>query len=349
MFYGLHTTDYAERRKLLDRDGEEILIPPTAMQKRVGVHKPIIIEEGTEKIYEQPLAEFFWLLEQIKSRTPYDVTDNPYVNLFSYKGNEPIIRVGRLKDLFNSIRSEGIREPVHVEVTGERLDGSFRTKIATFLGIPEVKAILHRFLYTDIDDKFIERKLRARELSSGKPDYYEFSYNDKWNNGKAGPVYRENAERWKDILPLVGDSVVDVGCNEAYISLQLARQGKKVWGIDHDWNHLAYLNKLIFEYIDKKPLEAEFIEGDIETMRPPESDTALLLNVIYHIPYSNQTHVLKKLKSKQWVFQCNLRKEHVRNQYYGSHPDDLEELIERAGKKVVKRIAWKDKPIIIAE
>jgi 2-polyprenyl-3-methyl-5-hydroxy-6-metoxy-1,4-benzoquinol methylase len=318
------------------------------MQKRVGVHKPIIIEEGTLKTYEQPLDEFFWLLQKIKDKAVYDITDNPYVKLFDYKGSDPISRVSRLKDLFNSIRSEGIREPVHVEVTGERLDGSFRSKIATFLGIPEIPAILHRFTYKDIDDEFVERKLRARQLSSGNPDYYEFSYNEKWNNGKAGRVHRENAEKWEVILPLVGRSVVDVGCNEGYISLQLARHGKRVWGIDHDWNHIAYLNKLIFEYVDQKELDAEFVDGDIEIMRPPETDTALLLNVIYHVPYSNQVPVLHKLKSKTWVFQCNLRKESVRTQYYGSHPDDLEELIERAGKKVVERIPYGDKPIIIA-
>jgi hypothetical protein len=122
-----------------------------------------------------------------------------------------------------------------------------------------------------------------------------------------------------------------------------------VWGVDHDQIHLANLNRLIFEYIDKKELDATFVEGDIETVKYPESDTALLLNIIYHIPYSNQAQILEKLKGRRMIFQCNLRKKHVRTQYYGAHPDDLKELIARVGMKVEQEIAWRDKPIIIAK
>lgn len=335
----------------MEREGINIRIPPEALQKPYKNHKPVIIEEGTELVYEQNTVNFFKLLDHIEAGNGHihhaDQTD--YFKEFEYKGNSVLNRIKRLPSLYQNIKENGIQEPIHVEATGERLDGSFRTKIATYLGIQEVQAILHRFTYKDIDDWFIERKLRARQLSSGDPDYYEFSYNEKWNNGKAGKVHRENAERWKTILSLVGRSVTDVGCNEGYISLQLARHGKQVWGVDHDQIHLANLNKLIFEYIDKKDLDAEYVWGDIETAKYPETDTALLLNIIYHIPFSNQVNVLSRLKSKTWVFQCNLRKKHVRTQYYGAHPDDLEELIERAGRKVVERIPYGDKPIIIAE
>lgn len=332
----------------MEREGERILIPPESLQRRVQGNKPIIIEEGTNLTYEQPLAEFHDLLRKISKHEVINCEDNAYVKAFAYKGAEPITRVSRLPELFWSIKKEGVQSPVHVEVTGERLDGSFRTKIADYLCIKEVPAILHRFLYTDIDDEFVERKLKARQLSSGNPDYYEFAYNDKWRNGVASPVHRENAERW-ELFKDYGDSIVDVGCNEGYISLMLARQGKKVWGVDTEWNHLAYLNKLIFEYIDKKELDAEFVDGDIREVKFPKSDVALLLNIIYHVPRDEQVRVLNRLDSKTLVFQCNLRKSHVREQYYGSHPDDLEELVERAGYRVVERINWRDKPIIVAQ
>lgn len=355
MFYALHTTTKAERDLLIGREGESIRIPPSSIHKPYKGHRPYVIEEGTGLEYNPDdrgtVEKFHEILRMLDEGHDHvrNADQTSYAKEYIYKGNGVLNRLKNLPKLYRDIKEHGIKEPVRVTATGERMDGAFRTKIAMHLGIKEVPAILHRFRWTDIDDDFINRKLHARQMSSGNPDYYEFSYNEKWNNGKAGKVHRENAERWETILPLVGRSVTDVGCNEGYISLQLARHGKQVWGVDHDQIHLANLNKLIFEYIDQKDLDAEYIWGDIETAKYPETDTALLLNIIYHIPFSNQVNVLNRLKSKTWVFQCNLRKKHVRTQYYGAHPDDLEELIERAGRKVVERIPYGDKPIIIAE
>jgi 2-polyprenyl-3-methyl-5-hydroxy-6-metoxy-1,4-benzoquinol methylase len=268
--------------------------------------------------------------------------------MYLYKSVDVYTRVLRLRELIEDIRQNGILEPVHIEVTGERLDGSFRSKIAMFLGIPEIKAVIHRFKWQDIDEDFIERKLKARQLSSGK-DYYEFEYGHKdWKNVEGGPTYRENAERWETIVPLItGDSVLDLGCNEGYIAIQAARAGKKVVGIDLDWTHIAYLNKLIFEWVDKKEIPVEFIEGDILSKTTAASfDTILLLNVLYHIPREKQKEFLKQFKGKQIIFQCNLRKEAVREQYYTSHPDDLKALLDELGMPY-REIPWKDKPIII--
>jgi hypothetical protein len=329
------------------------MVPPEALHKPYKGHKPYIIEEGTGNEYNpdelQTVEKFHELLKVLDGGAEHirHANETEYYKTYVYKGNGVLNRVKNLPKLYRDIKDNGIQQPIHVTRTGERLDGAYRTKIAMHLGIKKVPAILHRFTWQDIDDDFIERKLHARQMSSGSPDYYEFSYNEKWNNGKAGRVHRENAERWKIISELAEGSIVDVGCNEGYISLQLARKGHKVWGVDHDQIHLANLNRLIYEYIDKKDLDATYEWGDIQTVEYPESDTALLLNIIYHIPRDEQVKLLGKLKGRKLIFQCNLRKKHVRDQYYGAHPDDLKDIIEKVGMKVEKEIEYGDKPLIV--
>ncbi len=347
MFYGLHTTKKSERDSLIAKPGEEIMIDPKSFH-RSELHKAIVIEEGTDKLYEHDISDFLELCKLVEDPS-YDPLTSKYYNHWSYKQSDVYTRVLRLRELISDIREKGIENPVHCTQTGERLDGSYRTKIALYLGIPNVKAIVHKIHWSEVDEIFIERMLRARWESSGK-DYYEFSYGYKnWVNiPQGGPVYKENAERADIILPLIkGDSVLDVGCNEGYISLQAARKGLKVEGIDIDWNHIAYMNKLAFEFIDKKDIDAEFFEESIvDTTRT--ADTILMLNVLYHIPKDKQESILRKFKGKRIIFQCNLRKEREREKYYTSHPDDLLELLKRVGMKG-EIILWRDKPIIIAE
>jgi 2-polyprenyl-3-methyl-5-hydroxy-6-metoxy-1,4-benzoquinol methylase len=344
MYFTLHTTKKAERDILLSREGEEITINPSDFHKGV---RPIVWEEDGGKFYEHDISNFMELLKLIDSGVPFDFKNTAYYKQWAYKGEEIETRVSNLGHLFRHIKKNGVLEPVHCEITGERLDGSFRTKIAMFLGIPEVKAILHRFTWKDIDEEFIERKLKVRDLAIGR-DYYYFKYGYKdWQNiSNGGPVYAENAERWELIKPLVkGKTVLDMGCNEGYIAIQLARGGKKVVGIDQEWIQTAWLNKLIFEWIDKKDIPVEFYEEDIVTTTRT-ADTILFLNVLYHLPKDKQKEIIMRYKGKQMIFQCNLRKEAVREQYYTSHPDDLQNLLISCGIKS-KVIEWRDKPLVI--
>lgn len=347
MFYGLHTTTKAERDILLAREGEKITIDPATFQRPKG-NKAIVIEEGTGNIYEHNPSEFFDVLREIEQNPNFDYHETAYMKRYLYKYHDVASRLGNLPALLDSIKTHGIQNPVHCEITGERLDGSYRTKIATYLGIKEVPAILHRFTWQDITEDFIERKLRARWLSSGK-DYYLFNYgNTAWTNvPDAGPVYRENAHKAEFILPLItGKTVLDIGCNEGYISLMASREGHTVHGIDTDWNHIAWLNKLIYEFIDKKDIPVTFYEEDaLETKRT--ADTILMLNVLYHFPKDKQADFLEKFHGKQIIFQCNLRKNEVRDQYYTSHPDDLMKLLSRMGRTATF-IPWRDKPIIVS-
>lgn len=346
MFYGLHTTKHCEREILLNERGRRIEINPLIFHTH-ELHMPIIIEEGTNNVCEQTTGEFFDMLKMI-DEGKNNLEESTYVQKFRYKIHDVLPRISRLKELYEDIKRNGIEKPVHCEVTGERLDGAFRTKIAIYLGIESVPARLHRFDWRNIDDDFIERKLKARWLSSGK-DYYEFEYGYKgWKNiPSGGEVYRENAERADIILPLIkGKRVLDIGCNEGYIGIRAALNKKTVVGYDTEWNHVAYLNKLIFEYVNKKDLHIEFIEKDVLDASFGDFDTILMLNVLYHLPKEKQEDFVRRFDGKRIIFQCNLRKERERDGYYTSHPDDLLKLLRKVGR-VGKIINWRDKPIIL--
>jgi 2-polyprenyl-3-methyl-5-hydroxy-6-metoxy-1,4-benzoquinol methylase len=349
MYFGLHTTSKRQRDMLIER-GEcvEITISPTDFHGKKP-NKPIVCEEGTKNYYEHSIDAFLETVKMLEDGYNGPAEETPYFKQWSYKGHEIVVRLRNLPSLLNSIKESGIKEPVRCEMTGERLDGSFRTKLALYLGIEKVSAKLYKFKWEDIDEDFIRTKLHTRWLSSGK-DYYEFEYGykDLKNVEAGGAVYKENAEdRWKLIKPLlVGKTVYDVGCNEGYLSLQCGLMGKKVVGVDTDWWHIANLNRLIYEWIHKKDLDVTFVEGNVMDQNYT-GDTVLLMNVLYHLP--EQVKFLSQFKGKHVIIQCNLRKEHERHNYPGSHPEDAKKIIRQAGMELVEEIKWRDKPILIAK
>lgn len=344
MNFTLHTTKKSERDVLLKRRGEIITIDPAQFHKTA---RPIVWEEDSGKYYEHSIQEFHDVLSLLDKNPMANLFGTAYYRKWAYKGAEIETRLKKLPSLYADIKKNGIKEPVQCEITGERLDGSYRTKIALHLGIKQVPAILHKFTWKDIDEDFIERKIKARNLAYGR-DYYEFDYGFKdWKNiSNGGEVFKENADRWDLIAPHVKGSVLDIGCNEGYISIQLARNGHKVTGIDYEWINVAWLNKLIFEWIDKKDLDVEFIEDDVLNYKK-QADTVLMLNVLYHLPRDKQKEFLQRFKGRI-IFQCNLRKEAVRDEYYTSHPDDLITLLKEIGRDY-KVIEWRDKPLVICE
>lgn len=346
-FYGLHSTRKVEREKVMAKEPTLIKVSPADIHNHPR-HKAIVWEEDTGKYYEHNIDEFMEVLKQIDQGI-FDPYDNPYVDKWGYKGEEVKRRMERLPSLYASIKAQGILYPISVGMTGERFDGSFRSKIALHLGIKEVPAQLFKFHWKDIDEDWITRKIATHWHSTGK-EYYEFNYNPHLKNiYEGGPVYLENAApRWELIKPFIKGKVLDLGCNEGYLSIQAAIAGHETKGYDRDCIHGANLNKIIFEWNLKRDLPVEFEEKDILEVAPGNEDTVLILNVIYHLPRERQVAFLAQFKGKNVIIQCNLRKEHERDKYYGSHPDDMKDLIKKAGLKVVKKVAWRDKPLIIA-
>lgn len=352
MFFGKHLTTKAERDALIASPGEKMWINPADFHG-FRENKPIVLPEGETEFFDHSdtLKDFFEILEMLQSGQKYNYEDTKYFKRWQHKGTEVHTRLQNLPTLFNSIRMEGVKEPVHCEATGERLDGSFRTKIAMFLGHEKVPAIMHRWKWQDVNDELLTRLIKGRWLSGGK-EYYQFPYgNGWWNVPEGGDIYKENAERADVIVPLIeGDTVLDVGCNEGYISLKTAMTGKDVVGVDIDYIHGANLNKLVFEHVQKKAISAQFFSHDISSMEklPHRQDpyTVLFLNVLYHL--KTPVKVLKRFRGSQVIIQCNLRKNVERHRYFGAHPEDAKALIEMAGMRVIKAIDWRDKPILIA-
>lgn len=357
MFFGNHTTTKAERDALIERqktDEYELSHQITTINPQdfhsFGENKPIVWEEGTDLWYSHAdsLYEFFGILDRLKRGDNFDLLDTAYYRRWEKKGQEIRTRLGNLPRLFHDIRMKGVEEPVHAEVTGQRLDGSYRTKIAYYLGHKTVPAILHQWNRKNVTDDLLQRLLKGRWLSGGK-EYYEFEYPNGWKNiPEGGAVYRENAERADVILPLIkGDTLLDIGCNEGYLSIRAAMQGKKVHGIDINYIHGANLNKLIFEYCLQKSFALDFSYMNAVTDLPQyKHHSVLLLCVLYHMKHPIK--LLRKLKGSQLIIQCNLRKKEAETEYYGSQPHQVIEMLKMAGFTVQRQINWRDKPIIIA-
>lgn len=350
MFFANHLTTKAERDAVMATSFKEIEINPADFHGNQE-HKPIVWEEGSGRYYDHNTSDFFELLKMLDEKRNFSMVDTKYFQRWSYKGSEIETRLRNLPALFNSIKENGVQELVSCEATGQRLDGSYRTKIAKYLGIKKVKAKLFRFRWQDIDETFVERLLNGRWLSHGK-EYYEFEFAPGIKNiPDGGDVYRENAkDRW-DVLKdfIKGETVLDLGCNEGYMAIQCALAGKKVFGCDIDYIHGANTNKLIFEWVRRKKIGVNFVEMDARDCRET-AETVLMLNMIYHVGDTmDKLNLLARHLGSNLVLQCNLRKEKDRGLYLGSHPDDLVAMLKKVGYKRIRVIDWRDKPIVLAK
>ncbi|MCL5667333.1 MAG: methyltransferase domain-containing protein [Patescibacteria group bacterium] len=368
MFYDYHTTKMAEREKLLEgnRPFKWVEVKPTDILKvddDKDRGKSIIWDQDYDSFYENVFNSMTETLRQYDENPQIRPVDTFYFQKWrKLKGDADMaMRTQQFFELYESIKAKGFDPEagnfaggICVEQTGERLDGSHRTAILIHLGIEKVKVKQFAFNWQDIDEDFICRKLKARELGIG-PNYYFIDYGNFTNlPASVHPTYKENAApRWELLENLIkpqGKVILDLGCNEGYLSIMAAKTAKRVIGYDYSYIDGANTNKLIFEYLAQRDLPVEFVEADISDVVFPVCDTALLLNAIYHLPRPKQIPMLFRLhqKCKHLVVQCNLRKAHVREEYFGSHPEDMKKLLEAAGWKVKEEIQWLDKPVIIA-
>lgn len=118
--------------------------------------------------------------------------------------------------------------------------------------------------------------------------------------------------KWKHIAPkipedLTGATVLDVGCNGGFYSIQLKRRGaKRVLGIDIDDRYLAQAHfaaktlKLDIEFEKRSVYEVDAIEGQF--------DYVFFMGVLYHLRYP--LYALDKIVKKvggQLIFQTMCR------------------------------------------
>jgi SAM-dependent methyltransferase len=357
MNYDYHTTTWDERDSLMNTENYKwIKIKPTDFTQLFHEEdraKPIVWDEKTKDYYELNYCPIFDTIRQIDLNPEIDYKDTAYYTYWvKSKGEDYVeVRIRLLKDLLASMKNgfnkdDGRYKGICVERTGEKFDGSHRCLVAHYLGIPEVEVKEYAFNWRDVSWDWIERKTKAREKGIG-PNYYLLDYG-KFKNleQKVSYVYEENAmPRWEILKEHIEGKVLDLGCNEGFMSIQSALKGCKVKGVDYKFIDGAWFNKLVFEKINEKDLDIEFETADLNTYEISEEyDTCLLLNVIYHL--KDKEHLLKQLKKcKKVIMQGNLRKLPYHDRYYGITADDMVEMLSKDFD--TKVIEWRDKPIVI--
>jgi tRNA (mo5U34)-methyltransferase len=98
-----------------------------------------------------------------------------------------------------------------------------------------------------------------------------------------GPFLHELWEQVEPALPadMTGMSALDIGCNAGFYSLQMARRGARVTGIDHDAGYLAQA-RFAAEVLGH---EIEYLQLDVYDVERlgRQFDFVLFMGVFYHL------------------------------------------------------------------
>src|SRR5690606_20309352 len=102
------------------------------------------------------------------------------------------------------------------------------------------------------------------------------------------------ASMWEQIashLPddLAGATVLDIGCNAGFYSIQMARRGGQVWAIDHDPHYLRQAQWAaevcgVADRIDCRQMSVYDLARPANG-QPQRFDIVLFLGVLYHLRY----------------------------------------------------------------
>lgn len=367
MFYDSHVTTRAEREALIATNNFKwITVRP---EQVVAIDPPpkggltLVNHRGKSIVWHEDDGSF----EELYFRFMYDVLDaykrgdkSLYVKLWKGKTGETVActRADRIHGVFENMRKRGFKDElgdwggVCVEATGERLDGSYRSAIASYLGIPEIRVKEYAWRWQDVSRSLLERKLRSDFFRNGV-DYYAVDFGEGLRNYE-GVVPRncllnvEKADVIADFLEVkAGERILDLGCNAGIISLNLARRGATVKGVDYTLIDSARLYKLVYEFVEKRDLDATFETGDIRAVEG-EYDTVLLLNTLYHLPKEDQLPFLKKLRTmtKRILLQGNLDKKGT--EYHNVDVAGMGVLLSEAGFTVKNIKEWHTKPLVLA-
>ena len=105
---------------------------------------------------------------------------------------------------------------------------------------------------------------------------------------------RTSAEVLRELLPLQGATVIDVGCGDGWLVRSLTRQGAHVTGIEVSPKHLAHAQAI-------KPVGDEhYMQGVAEDLPIPtrSTDIVIFFNSLHHV---DQTGLLKALRESARV------------------------------------------------
>lgn len=349
MKYFLHTTTMQQRLALLQKP---FIVQEISIDDFLG--STLAIDEDLNELYKVDYSVMLETLEQFDKHPDILSTETKYFEHWRQKKGPDYcdVRVRGFKELYDSIREEGLREPVSVEITGQKIDGSHRAAVMKHLGHKTIPARVFTLTRFDIDKAFLERTAQARYSLFGE-NYYYIQY-DGFQNIQRQDVYKENSyERWevlKDIIEPRGKAINDLGCNEGFMSIMCALYGAQVNGYDHEFVEGANFNKLAFDFEHGTDLPINFIEAEMFDVEFPTADVTLLLNAIYHVPREKQSQVMQAVRksSRRLVMQGNLRKAHEVDRFNGCTVETMVNLCADNGFKIDKVIEWRDKPILIA-
>jgi tRNA (mo5U34)-methyltransferase len=139
-----------------------------------------------------------------------------------------------------------------------------------------------------------------------------------------GDYPRMKWEKFADALPrdLTGKSVLDVGCNAGFYSMEMKRRGAvRVLGIDSDEH---YLRQARFA-ASVEGLDIEFARGSVYDVRElgERFDLVLFMGVLYHLRYPLLAlDRLREVVGEMMVFQSMLRGDGGVMELAGDYPFD---------------------------
>lgn len=359
MFYHSHVTKKEERDEIVKGDfvwksvdPQQVVAidPPPKGGLTLGNLRPksIVWYEDKNEYSELYFRFMYEVLDELKAGR-----SGLYMKLMA--GSTDITslhtREKRIAQVFNNMKTNGFQAEeghwggVCVDETGERLDGSYRSSIASYLGIKEIRVKEFKRDWRTVTEDFLKRKLKADLMQNGL-DYYAIDFGPFKNYEKAHGNHFGNVEKWDFIKGLVdwkGKKVLDLGCNAGYHSIQMALAGASVTGVDFTLTGTANLYRLIYEYLNKKNIDVKFEDKDVRDAAG-EYDIVVCLNTHYHVP--DQLAFMKHVKTLAPVviLQGNLNKV---GEYDHVDIQGMNVLLVNAGYKTIDNFPYKDKPIVI--
>jgi hypothetical protein len=152
-------------------------------------------------------------------------------------------------------------------------------------------------------DTYKVEKWFERDLEATYSHFDELYRNGGWNGLGSGPG--SNPEQNKEYLYMLHKiidytpgihTVVDIGCGD-FVLMKELKHTKKYIGVD--------ASKYIIEENKKTYPNIQFECRNIVTEELPSGDLAIVKDVLQHLPNSDITKVLEKLKKFKWVIITN--------------------------------------------